>query len=69
MFSTSIIFLHHLITSEYEDIIIINRIDNSDKCSDQDKDKDRNLLKNSNIEELKIILSQSEFKDKVYQDY
>ena len=69
LLNTSTIFSHHLITSEHEDIIIINRIDNLDKCSNWDEDKDRDLLENSNIEELKVILSQLEFRDRVYQNY
>ena len=68
-FSTSIISSHHLIISEHEDIIITDRINDLDKCLNQDKDKDRDLLKNFNIEESKIILSQSESEDRVCQDY
>ena len=66
LFSTSIISSHYLITSKHEDIVITNRINDLDKCLNQNKDKDRDSLKNSNIEELKTILLQLEFRDKVY---
>ena len=69
MFNTSITFSHHSVTSKYKDIIIINKINDLDKCLNWDEDKDRDLLKNSNAEELETILLQLEFKDRVCQDY
>ena len=56
-------------TSEHEDVIIFNRIDNLEKWSDQNKKSNENQLKNSNVEELKTISLQSEFRDRAYQDH
>ena len=63
--NTSTTSSHHLIASEHEDIIIINRIDNSDKYLNQNEENNRDLFKNSNIKESEIISSQSESEDKV----
>ena len=65
----TIIFSHHLIASEHEDIIIIDRIDDLDKYLNQNEENDRNLFKNSNVKESEIISSQLESKDRVYQDH
>ena len=62
--NTSIIFLYHLVASKHEDIIIINRINDSDKYSDQNKKDNENLFKNSNVKESDVISSQSEFRDR-----
>ena len=67
--NTSTTFLHHPVAPEHEDIIITDRIDNSDKCSDQNKENNRNLFENSNTEESEIISSQSESRDRAYQDH
>ena len=69
LLNTSTTSSHHLVAPEHEDIIIISRIGNSDKCSDQDEENDENSFKNSNAEELKVILSQSESEDEVCQDH
>ena len=55
-FNTSTTFLHHLIALEHEDIIVTNRVNDSDKCLNWDKEDDRDLFKNSNIKESDIIL-------------
>ena len=57
LLNTSIISLHYLVVSEHEDIIIINRVNNLDKCSDQNKEDNKDLFKNSNIKEPDVISS------------
>ena len=68
-FNTSIIFSHHSVASKHKDVIIISRINDLDKCLNQNKENDENLFKNSNIKESEIILLQLESKDEVCQDY
>ena len=67
--NTSTTFLHYLIASEYKDIVITDKINDLDKCSDWDKKDNEDLFENSNIKESDVILSQSESKDKAYQDH
>ena len=69
LFNTSTTFSHYLIASEHKDVIVTNRINDSDKCLNQNEENDKDSFKNSNIKELKIISSQSESEDEVCQDY
>ena len=67
--NTSITFSHYLIASEHEDVIIISRIDDLDKCLNQNEENNRDLFENSNAEESEIISSQSESEDEACQDH
>ena len=69
LLNTSTTFSHHLIASEYEDIVVISRIDDSDKCLNQNEENDEDLFKNSNAEESEIISLWLEFRDRAYQNY
>ena len=54
--SIKLIFLYHLIIFKYKDIIVTNKVNDLDKYLNKNKENNRNLFKNSKIEELKIIL-------------
>ena len=69
LLNTSTTFSHHLVTSEHEDIIVTDRINDSDKYLNQNKENNRDLFKNSNVKESEIILLQSESEDEVCQDH
>ena len=69
LLNTSIISSHYLIAPEYKDIIVTNRINDSDKCLDQNKEDNKNLFKNFNVKESDVISLQLEFRDRAYQDY
>ena len=55
--NTSTTSSHHLIASEHEDVVVISRIDDSDKCLNQNEENNRNSFENSNAEESEIISS------------
>ena len=57
LLNTSTIFSHHLIASEHEDVVVTDRIDDSDKCSDQNEENNRDLFENSNVKEPEVISS------------